>query len=145
MKTQDFTTTIVVDIPAIEAFKTILNVRTWWSGLFGESFEGKSEKVGDEFSFWAGEGVHYSKQKLIELVPNQKVVWQVMESRLSFAEKKDEWNGTQFGFELSEQHGKTTIVFSHIGLVPEVECYDSCAPAWTQYVQQQLKSVLRKS
>jgi hypothetical protein len=138
MKNQDFSTSISVQQPPSDVFNTILNVRKWWSGLYEESFEGSSEKVGDEFSFRAGGGAHYTKQKMVELVPNQKVVWLVTESNLSFVDKTDEWTGTRISFEIAKENDKTKIIFSHIGLVPEFECYDSCAPAWTQYVQERL-------
>ena len=145
MNNQDFTTTIAVEQTAEEAFNTILNVRAWWSGLFDESFEGSSEKVGDEFSFLAGGGVHYTKQKLVELLPDKKVVWLVTDANLSFVDKTDEWKGPKISFEIFEENNKTRIVFTHIGLVPEFECYDSCAPAWTQYVQQRLTHALNKT
>jgi hypothetical protein len=138
MDNQDFTTTIWVEQTPEEVFNTILNVRAWWSGLFDESFDGSSEKLGDEFSFHAGGGVHYTKQKLVELVPDEKVVWLVTEANLSFVDKTDEWTGTKISFDISRELDKTKIVFTHIGLVPEFECYDSCAPAWTQYMQERL-------
>lgn len=137
MKNQDFTTTIFVDQTPAEVFNAILNVRGWWSGLHDESFEGGSEKLGDEFSFLAGGGVHYTKQKLVELEQDKKVVWLVTESNLSFVETTDEWSGTKISFEIFEEADKTKVVFTHLGLVPEFECYDSCAPAWTGYVQDQ--------
>ena len=122
MNNQDFTTTIVVEQTAEEAFNTILNV-----------------------SFLAGGGVHYTKQKLVELLPDKKVVWLVTDANLSFVDKTDEWKGTKISFEIFEENNKTRIVFTHIGLVPEFECYDSCAPAWTQYVQQRLTHALNKT
>ena len=142
MTNQDFTTTIRVEQTPAEAYSAILNVRAWWSGLYAESFEGSSEKPGDEFSFLAGGGVHYTKQKLVELVPNKKVVWLVTEANLSFVDKTDEWEGTRISFDISEEAGKTKIVFTHIGLVPGFECYDSCAPAWTQYIQERLTAAI---
>jgi hypothetical protein len=145
MKNQDFTTAIMVKQSPADVFPILLNVRAWWSGLYGESFEGNSEKVGDEFSFRAGGGAHYTKQKMVELVPGKKVVWLVTESNLSFVDTTDKWSGTRISFEISKEGDKTKIVFRHIGLVPEFECYDSCAPAWTQYVQEQLLHVLTKN
>lgn len=138
MKNQNFTTTLLVDNTPEEAFNAIRNVRGWWSGLHAETFEGGAEKVGDEFTFYAGGGAHYSKQKLIELNPYTRIAWLVTDSRLSFVENEKEWTGTQICFDISTQDDKTKIVFTHLGLVPEFECYGSCAPAWTQYVQQQL-------
>lgn len=145
MKAQDFTNTIWVEQTPAAAYNTILNVRKWWSGLHDESFEGNSEKPGDEFSFHAGGGAHYTKQKLVEAVPDQKVVWLVTEANLSFVDKTDEWEGTRISFEISKEAGKTKIVFTHIGLVPAFECYNACAPAWTQYMQERLTTAIAKA
>ncbi len=144
MNDQHFTTTILVDQQPAAVYNTILDVRSWWSGLYGETFEGNSEKQGDEFSFLAGGGMHYTKQKLVELVPNEKLVWLVTEANLSFVEKNDEWKGTKLMFEISPERDKTRVVFTHIGLVPEFQCYNSCAPAWTQYVQEKLLAAIAR-
>jgi hypothetical protein len=142
MENQDFTTTILVDQSPEEAYNTILNVRAWWSGLYGESFEGSSEKHGDEFSFHAGGGAHFTRQRLVELLPHKKLVWLVTEANLSFVDKSDEWNGTKLMFEIFPETNKTRIVFTHKGLVPGFQCYDACAPAWTRYVQERLTAAL---
>lgn len=142
MKDQDFTTSILTGRTPEEVYNAVLDVRGWWSGLYDESFESKAEKIGDEFSFLAGGGVHATKQKLIELVPNKKVVWLVTDANLSFVEKTDEWKGTKISFDISREKDKTRIVFTHIGLVPDFQCYDSCAPAWTKYIQERLAEVL---
>jgi hypothetical protein len=142
MNNQDFSTTVWVRQTPEEVFNVILNVRSWWSGLFDESFEGSSARLGDEFSFRAGGGAHYTKQKLVELVPDKKVVWLVTESNLNFVDTTDEWTGTHIGFEIFEESDKTTVVFTHEGLVPDFECYDSCAPAWTQYLQERFVHAL---
>lgn len=142
MKNQNFTSTLQVEQSPEEVFKTLLNVREWWSGLFDESFEGSSEITGDEFSFRAGAGAHYSKQKLIEVVPHEKLVWEVTDSNLSFVDKPDEWVGTRLSFEISKGSDQTNVKFSHEGLVPEMECYDSCSSAWSQYIQERLPAAL---
>ena len=144
MQPRDFTTTIVVDQNEQEVFSIIKNVRAWWSGLYGEEFEGTSDELNDEFTYRAGEGVHYSKQKLVELIPDKKIVWLVTDSKLNFLEDKSEWTNTRIGFDISRQGGKTLVRFTHIGLVPEVECYSACAPVWTQYVQEKLLNAISK-
>ncbi|MEO5583539.1 MAG: SRPBCC domain-containing protein [Saprospiraceae bacterium] len=124
------------DQSAKEVFDTILNVRVWWSGLYAEEIEGTANKLNDEFIFKAGGGVHYSKQKLIELVPEHKVVWLVTDSNLSFLEKPNEWTNTKICFEINKADEKTNVLFTHRGLVPDFECYNGCSTAWSLYMQQ---------
>lgn len=119
-----------------EIFELLLEIDQWWSGLFEEKISGKSHKLNDEFSYKAGGGVHYSKQKLIELEANKRIVWLVTESNLTFLKDTNEWEGTQICFDLSNEQNRTSVTFSHNGLVPEIECYDVCANAWTQYMKQ---------
>ena len=54
-----------------EVFAHIINPKNWWIGLYHETIEGKSDDLNDEFSFRAGDGVHYSNQKLIDLLPDK--------------------------------------------------------------------------
>ncbi len=142
MAAKDFTHTLVTEQTPEEVFKAIGNVRSWWAGYYSEEFVGPTEKLNDEFSFRAGDGAHYSKQKLVEVVPNKKVVWLITESKLSFLDKTDEWTGSKVIFDISQKDGKTHLVFTHEGLTPEVECYDACAPAWTQYLQNKLLPII---
>ncbi|HEY0770616.1 MAG TPA: SRPBCC domain-containing protein, partial [Sphingobacteriaceae bacterium] len=67
--TSDFTATILVDQTPKEVFDAVTNVRGWWS----EEIEGNTASLNDEFTYHY-EDVHYSKMKLIEVIPNQKVV-----------------------------------------------------------------------
>ena len=138
MKPQDLTIRMQVDQTPEKVFNAIRNVRGWWSGYYSEEIKGDTEKLNDEFSFRAGGGAHYSRQKLIEVIPNKKVVWLVTDSKLDFLENKDEWTGTKVSFDISTKGNKTELVFTHEGLTPEIECYDSCAPAWSQYLQNKL-------
>ena len=138
MNSKNFTTTLLVDQTPEEVFNTIRNVREWWAGFYSEEIRGKTEKLDDEFTFLAGEGAHYSKQKLVEVIPDKKVVWLVTDSKLNFLKKKDEWTGTKVIFEISQTGNATQLQFTHEGLIPEIECYESCASAWSQYLKSNL-------
>ena len=142
MKNGSYNRTYLVDKSPDEVFNAITNVREWWSGLYSEEIEGSSNKLNDEFTFRAEGGAHYSKQKLIESIPDKKVVWLVTDSNLTFLNKKDEWTGTKLSFEISKQGDKTGVSFTHLGLVPEIECYDSCSSAWSRYLEQFLSSLI---
>ncbi len=136
MTTENYSATYLVDSLPSEIFNSITNVREWWSGLYSEEIKGSSIKLNDEFTFTAGGGAHYSKQKLIEVIPFKKIVWLVTDSKLSFLKKKDEWTGTKLSFEISKLDNKTQVRFTHIGLVPTIECYNSCSNAWSQYMKE---------
>ena len=144
MKNQDFTFTQLTAQTPEAVFKAVINVRGWWTGYHSEIISGGTEKLNDEFTFSAGNGAHYTKQKLVEVIPNKKIVWLVTECELSFVEQKDEWVGTKIIFDISKKGDKTQLVFTHEGLVPQGECYDACAPAWTQYLQNRLLPLIAK-
>ena len=116
-------------------FQLLLDIDKWWSGLFSETITGKSQAIDDEFSFDAGGGAHYSKQKLVELVPNKKIVWLVTDSNLTFLSDTNEWNNTKICFDIVAEGNKTKVTFTHDGLVPQIECYDACSGAWSQYLE----------
>lgn len=137
MTTSNFTTTILVDNSPNEVFNAINNVRGWWQG----EIEGSTDKLNDEFTYQM-EDIHFSKQKLVEVIPNEKVVWLVTESKLNFIKKKSEWTGTKIIFEISEINNKTQLRFTHLGLVPEIECYGGCSDAWGDLIQKSLFSLI---
>jgi hypothetical protein len=137
MMKQGFTTRFSVDQTPQEAFAAINNVRGWWSG----QIEGDTDKLGAEFTY-RYKDVHFSKQKITEFIPGKKVVWRVLDSNLSFAKDKSEWNGTDIVFDISEKEGKTEVRFTHVGLVPEYECYCSCSNAWGMLVNGNLRKLI---
>jgi hypothetical protein len=137
MKVSDFTTTILVEQSPKEVFKAICDVSKWWQG----EIKGSSHKLNDEFTYRM-EDIHFSKQKVVDLIPDKKVVWLVTDSKLSFTKDKSEWTGTKICFEISELNNKTQAKFTHQGLVPKFECYGDCSNAWTQLVQKSLFSLI---
>lgn len=137
MKKQDYHVSMTVNATVKEVFKNINSVTKWWT----DDLEGNSQKLNDEFTVQFGD-VHVSKQKLIEVVPDKKVVWLVTDSKLNFIKDQQEWTNTKISFELSQHDNKTQINFTHIGLVPQVECYNSCAKGWDYFIKGSLFKLL---
>jgi hypothetical protein len=133
----DFTTTLLVNKTPEKVFNAINDVRGWWS----TEIEGNTHKLNDEFVFEV-KGVHYSKQKLVEVIADKKIIWEVTESDMTFIKNRREWTGTKIIFEIFEKDDITQLVFTHEGLTPEVECYTACSPAWEQYIQHSLMRLI---
>jgi uncharacterized protein YndB with AHSA1/START domain len=137
MTTRDYTISFTVDQPPEAVFDAINNVRGWWSG----DIDGNTGKLGAEFTY-RYQDVHRSTQKITELVPGKKVVWRVLDAKIDFVKDKAEWNGTDIVFEIAVRGDKTELRFTHVGLVPTIECYGKCSGAWGFYINDSLRSLI---
>jgi hypothetical protein len=137
MTTSNYTTTITVDQSPEEVFAAINNVRAWWS----EEIEGTTDEIDAEWTYQY-QDVHRCTMKITALIPNQKVVWQVLDNHFSFTKDKQEWKGNQLVFEITEKDNQTQLQFTQIGLVPAYECYDICENAWNTYIRQSLYKLI---
>jgi hypothetical protein len=137
MDAQNFTAVFTVDQTPEEVFSAINNVRGWWSG----EIEGSTDHVGDQWTY-RYKDVHRSQQEITELVPGKRVAWHVQDGYLNFTEDKTEWTGTDMTFDISEKGDKTEVRFTHAGLIPDFECFDSCSNAWGFYINGSLRSLI---
>ncbi len=135
---ESFTTTILVNQTPKAVFDAINNVRAWWSG----EIDGSTDKLGAEFKY-RYKDLHRSTQKITELVPGKKVVWHVTDSRLNFVTDKTEWNGTDIVFGINKKGDKTELRFTHVGLVPGLECYEACRDGWSFYINESLRDLIK--
>lgn len=133
----DFTTAITVDRTPIEAFDAINNVRGWWS----TGIEGGTTAEGDIFVFRVAD-IHYSKIQVVQLAPGERVVWRVLENHMSFISDQTEWVGTEIRFDIAARGDQTEVRFTHVGLVPDYECYDACSTAWSSYIGTSLRRLI---
>jgi hypothetical protein len=126
MKNNGYSAVIEVAQNAPKVFESIITVPKWWS----KDFQGNSARLNDEFIIHHP-GQHYSKQKLIEVVPDRKIVWLVTESNLDWIRSdRQEWTNTKMVFDITTAGDKTILHFTHEGLVPEKECYATCERGW---------------
>lgn len=130
MDQQSFKTAFIVTQAPQQVFDAINNVQGWWT----ENLTGSTDRDGDEFDVQFGD-IHYSRQKLVELIPAKRVEWLVTDSKLNFTKQPDEWTNTRISFDIEKEGPNTKMTFTHHGLVPAIECYSACKGAWTDYVQ----------
>ena len=137
MTAKNYTASFTVDQSPDDVFAAVNNVRGWWSG----EVDGRTDKLGAEFTY-RYQDLHRSTQKITEFVPGEKVVWRVLDAQINFVKDKDEWDGTDIVFEIARKGGKTELRFTHVGLVPTIECYGKCAGAWGYYINESLRSLV---
>jgi uncharacterized protein YndB with AHSA1/START domain len=130
--TKNYHAAIAAKTTASKAFEKVNHVKEWWA----KNFTGNSQKLNDVFTVRFGET--FVTFKLIEVVPDEKVVWLVTDSYLHWINNKKEWMNTKIVFEISDKNGSTKIDMTHVGLVPESECYNDCKKGWDGHIKQSL-------
>lgn len=138
MQSHDFTTTFLVDQTPQEVFNAITNFRGWWS----EDIEGRTDKLNEVF-IYRYKDVHWCKLMLIEKLQGEKLVYHVLDNQFSvFTKDKTEWINTKLLFNISAEGNKTRVKFTHVGLVPEYECFEVCNVAWSTFINKSLFSLI---
>jgi hypothetical protein len=151
----DYSTSFTVQQSADEVYAAVLNVGAWWTG----EIEGRANEVGAEFAY-RHLPQHYSLQRVVELEPGRRVVWQVVDSKLAFVSEPSEWTGSEIVFDIlpaTDGNGHTRAIasgpdhlhpvgselrFTHVGLLPDVECFGACSTAWRHYINGSLHSLI---
>lgn len=136
MNQQNYQCSITADITPREAFNSINNVNEWWA----KNFEGYSQKLDDIFTVRFGET--FVTFKISEVIPDKKIVWQVLDCYLHWLHDKTEWSGTSIMFEISPADDSTQVTMTHIGLVPGIECFDQCEEGWNHFIKESLFKLL---
>jgi uncharacterized protein YndB with AHSA1/START domain/DNA-binding transcriptional ArsR family regulator len=126
LENDGFATEIVVAAPreqVYDALTTLDGLAGWWvpdaSG---------SPEPGGELTFRFGD------QAIVMRVDRadrpEAVAWTCISHT-----KFPDWNGTTLTFELRARDEASTIVaFRHAGLVPDLDCYTTCARGWNHYL-----------
>jgi Activator of Hsp90 ATPase homolog 1-like protein len=118
-----------------ESIRKTDNFAKWWGG---KDLRGNSTKLTDEFII-DHPGAHYSKQKLVEVIPEKKIVWLVTESTLNWLKMdQQEWTNTRMIFEITPKGDKTVLHFTHEGLFPKKEYYPLVHQGWNTVIKDYL-------
>lgn len=136
MTAQDYSTKFVVDCTPEQAYAVITRVRNWWPEI-----EGSAGKSGDTFKH-RFQDMHRCELVVKDMVPGNKIVWTVVDNYFGFTKDQTEWKGTDIVFEIARKGDETEIKFTHVGLIPEYECYDVCSNAWSGILNGTLRGLI---
>jgi hypothetical protein len=137
MIARSYTLSLSVNQTPAQVFAAINNVREWWPEI-----EGRAERVGAIFKH-RFENLHRCELVVKDLIPDKKVVWSVLDNYFSFTEDHTEWKGTEIVFEIARKGDKTVVKFTHVGLVPEYECFGVCTDGWRSLIDGSLYELIR--
>jgi uncharacterized protein YndB with AHSA1/START domain len=130
--TTDFTRTILINASPrklYEAVTTVQGLKGWWSDDTIEKGGDITVRFGDE---------NFQTLRLLNLTPDQEVVWEWIAQYfpLDGTRRTDEWVGTKVSFDIRASiDGTSTLTFTHIGLTPELVCYDKCNAGWNHFLE----------
>ena len=133
MNKRDYHSSVVAKITPQEALDKISRVSEWWA----THFEGSSQKLDDVFTVRFGNGDMY-KLKVSEMIPDQKIIWDVIDCYQGWNKNHTEWLGTEIVWEVSPQKENVEVKMAHLGLVPEFECFSNCSQGWNYLLQKSL-------
>ena len=80
--------------------------------------------------------------EVTDVVPNEAVIWHVVENYFSFADSAAEWVGTDLVFNIVPTSKGTEVTFTHVGLVPAAKCYSVSSSAWTDAILGSLQQLI---
>jgi hypothetical protein len=118
-------------------YDAISRVEQWWT----INSDGSARSLGDEFSVQFGD-VHRSTQRITEAIPGARLVWRVIASHLPWLADVSEWTGTEMIFALEATGEGTALTFTHVGLIPTVECYAQCEKGWDFFIGTSLHALI---
>ena len=147
--TADYHSSFTANVPAQEAFADICRVDHWWT----TNFRGRAEQPNDVFTVTFGDT--FVTIRIGEVIPGKKIVWEVTDCHLPWLKNKTEWTGTKIVWEVSAAgsegasataskgaSGPTRVDMTHIGLVPGIECYETCEKGWNFHFKESLYKLM---
>jgi uncharacterized protein YndB with AHSA1/START domain len=124
--TANYQSRVTINAPreaVFDALTSIEGLSGWWTPAGGSGIEGGELRFtfGDEHPLVIAVGVARRPAE---------VVWRVLE----YATLPD-WVGTSPRFEVRQiEDGVSEVAFEHVGLTPQLECYEMCRLGWDYYL-----------
>jgi uncharacterized protein YndB with AHSA1/START domain len=139
MKEQGYQSSFTAKVSPKEATEKISHVPEWW----GKNFEGKSQELNDVFTVKFSNGDTY-QAKVVEIQPGSKIVWEFIDAYQGWVKDQKEWVGTKILWEVTPQKEGVEVKMVHVGLVPELECFNQCSQGWQYLMHESLSKLLNE-
>jgi len=120
-----------IKVPSRDVYNAITDqnrLAAWWTN----DVRGRAEVGGAQEFHFGSRG--FFQMKVLELKPNERVVWEV-------AKGPEEWLGTKVIWDLASADDGTTIRFKHQGWREPVEFMGHCSTKWGTFLMS-LKGLL---
>jgi hypothetical protein len=132
----DFTFSYEVPQSPREVYDAVIDVRGWWS----QRISGDTDRPG-EFIYEVP-GIHRTRAQITELTPHRRVVWHVIENWFASSPETDEWAGSEITFGIEPTDDGSRLTFTHVGLTPELDCYEGCSVGWSRHALESLRTLI---
>lgn len=133
---QDYRCKVSAKVSAAEAYQKVARVSDWWN----KSSTGKTQGLGDTFKVDFGNT--WVDFRITEATADKRIVWRVEDCHLPWLKDQSEWEGTEVVWDLATMRDGTEITMTHVGLTPEVECFQACEAGWNFHVGTSLLKLL---
>ncbi len=142
MSTANYTRSIVVAADPAAAFEAVTaGVAHWWTVP-----DRPLEQIGDRAKFSFPPGVSYWTFELMVADRPSRAEWKCVDAlHVHEGQPKaieTEWLGTKVIWNIQDGPDGTVITLEHVGLVPQLLCYEICEMGWDMFFLGSLKQYL---
>lgn len=142
MNEQNYRRTISVRATPEQAYRAVTTgYGQWWTRT-----DDAIKAIGDRITFMFPPNLSYWIFEATKLEPIQAVELECVEAFHKIIDKPDapesEWLGSQLIFHIEPDDAQTRIHFDHVGLTPDLDCFDVCEAGWNLFFVDSLKSYL---
>jgi uncharacterized protein YndB with AHSA1/START domain len=130
---KNYQSNISLSAPASSVYKALTTqsgIRGWWTVSCDAGIA-----VGEQITIRFGQT--FKVMRIESLRPEAEVRWRVTDAQLDVPglKRTKEWIGTTIVFNIMIQSPLvTSLQLEHIGLTPQVECYNLCSQGWGQFL-----------
>ena len=142
MSKANYRKSIDVTSNASTAFEAVTRgIEQWWTQP-----DRPMRQISDRAKFTFPPGKSYWTFELTKAVKPSQVEWRcvdalhIHEGQLEAIQT--EWLGTTVVWDISEESSGTRITIEHVGLTPQLLCYDICEAGWDMFFLHSLKQYL---